>query len=50
MDWEGKATAFGQRDLSGTDFARLVGAATMPTAMPLTERTTGNVTPGTREG
>jgi hypothetical protein len=46
-DWQGEATAFGQRDLSGTDFARLVGAATVPTAMPLCGRTTGNVTPGT---
>jgi len=25
MDRQGEATAFGQRDLSGTDFARLVG-------------------------
>jgi hypothetical protein len=33
-DWQGEATAFGQRDLYGTDVARLVGAATVPTAIP----------------
>ena len=41
MDWQGEATAFGQRDLSGTDFARLVGAATVPT-----ERSTAGATSG----